>query len=108
VSIGKLANAREADRAVVSLNGDLSLTAPEVGLVVDRVGSATGNQGLDVEYGVDYSGASQLQLSLLASGFGATKYDDYDPLAKILGGRVIDDEMDFALPDGLGALQACD
>jgi len=108
LSIGKLANAKEADRAVVSLNGDLTLTAPEVGLVVDRVGPATGNQNLDVEYGVDYSGGSQLQLGLLASGFGATKYDDYDPLAKILGGRVIDDEMDFALPDGLSALQACD
>jgi len=63
---------------------------------------------LDVEYGVDYTGSSQLQVGVLASGFRSTKYDDYDPLAKILGGRVIDDEMDFALPDGLGALQACD
>ena len=108
VSIGKLADTKEADRAVVSLNGDLTLTAPEVGVVVDRVGSATGNQDLDVEYGVDYSGGSQLQLGLLVSGFVTTKYDDYDPLAKILGGRLLDDEMDFALPEGLSALPACD
>ena len=108
VSLGKLAVTKNASRAVVSLSGDSSLTAPEVGLVIDRVGSATGSAGLDVEYGVDYSGSSQLQLSLLASGFGATKYDDYDPIAKVLGDRVLDDEMDFALPEGLEALQPFD
>jgi cell division protein FtsZ len=108
VSIGKIADAREATRAVVSLNGDPTLTAPEIGLVVDRVGVVTGSQELDVEYGVDYTGSAQLQVGLLASGFSSTKYDDYDPLAKVLGDRVIDEEMDFALPEGLEALQSCD
>ena len=108
VSIGKLADAKEASRAVLIMNGDSSLTAPEVGLAVDRVTSATGSKSLDVEYGVDYSGSSQMQLSLLASGFASTKYDDYDPLAKVLGERVLDDEMDFSLPAGLEALQPFD
>jgi cell division protein FtsZ len=108
VSLGKLADAKEATRAVVSLNGNSTLTASEIGLVVDRLGAATGNQGLDVEYGVDYTGSAQLQLGLLASGFSSTKYDDYDPLAKVLGDRVLDDEMDFALLEGLEALQPCD
>jgi hypothetical protein len=61
-----------------------------------------------VEYSVDYSGSGQLQASLLASGFRSTKYDDYDPLAKVLGDRILDDEMDAALPEGLEALQSCD
>ena len=108
VSLGKLADTKGASRAVVSLSGDSSLTAAEVGLVVDRVESSTGSCGLDVEYGVDSSGSSQLQLGLLASGFGATKYDDYDPLAKVLGDRVLDDEMDTCLPEGLEGLQPCD
>jgi len=108
VSLGKLANPKETTRAVVSLNGDSSLSAPDVGLVVDRLGSATGSQAVDVEDGVDYTGSSQLQVSVLASGFSSTKYDDYDPLAKVLGERVLDDEMDFALPEGLEALQPCD
>jgi cell division GTPase FtsZ len=108
VSLGKLGDPKEATHAVVSMNGDSTLTAPEVGLVVDRVGSATGNESLDIEYGVDYSGTAQLQVSLLASGFSSTKYDDYDPIAKVLGDRVLDDEMDFALPEGLEALQPCD
>jgi cell division protein FtsZ len=108
VSLGKLGDPKEATRAVVSMNGDSTLTAPEVGLVVDRIGSATGNQELDVEYGVDYSGTAQLQVGLLASGFSSTKYDDYDPLAKVLGERVLDDGMDCALPEGLESLQCCD
>jgi cell division GTPase FtsZ len=108
VSLGKLGDPKEATRAVVSLNGDSTLTAPEVGLAVERLGSATGNKGLDAEYGVDYTGSAQLQVSLLASGFSSTKYDDYDPLAQVLGDRVLDDEMDFALPEGLEVLQSCD
>jgi len=108
VSLGKLAEAKEANRAVVSLDGDSSLSARDVGLAVSRLGSLMDNQGIDVEYGVDYSGSAQLQVSLLASGFKSTKYDDYDPLAKVLGDRVIDDEMDAALPEGLEALQSCD
>ncbi len=108
VSLGKLAETREASHAVVSLNGDPTFSAREVGLAVDRLGSLMDNEEVDVEYGVDDSGSAQLQVSVLASGFRSTKYDDYDPLAKILGDRVIDDEMDAALPEGLEALQPCD
>ena len=108
VSLGKLAETKEASRAVVSLNGDSTLSAKEVGLAVDRLGSLMDNEGVDVEYGVDDTGSSQLQVSLLASGFRSTKYDGYDPLATVLGDRVLDDEMDAALPEGLEALQPCD
>jgi len=108
VSISKIAEAREASHAVVILTGDSSVSAGEVGVAVKRLGSMMDNQAVDVEYCVNYSGASQLQVSLLASGFKSTKYDDYDPLARILGGRTIDDEMDCSLPEGLEQLQPCE
>jgi cell division protein FtsZ len=108
VSLGKLAEARDADRAVVSLNADGSLSAQEVGLAVGRIGSMLDNDGLDVEYAVDHTGSAQLQVCLLASGFKTTKYDDYDPLSKVLGDRVLDDDMDVALAGGLESLQSCD
>ena len=108
VSLGRLAEAKEATRAVVSLNGDSTLPAGEVGLAADRLGSQIDNGEVDVEYSVDHSGSAQLQVSLLASGFRSTKYDGYDPLAQVLGDRVLDDEMDAALPAGLEALQPCD
>jgi len=108
VSLGKLGEAKEATRAVVGLNGDSSLSAQEVGLAVDRLGSLLDNEEVEVEYGVDDSGSAQLQVSLLASSFRSTKYDDYDPLAKVLGDRTLDEEMDASLPEGLEALQPCD
>lgn len=108
VSLGRVAEASEASRAVVSLNGNATLSAKEVGLAVGRLGSLMDTDAVDVEYGVDYAGSGQLQVSILASGFSSTKYDDYDPLAKVLGDRVLDDEMDACLPAGLEALQPCD
>jgi len=108
VSLGRIAEAKEAVHAVVILKGDSSLSAQEVGLVVKRLGSMINNEAVDVEYGVSYSGTGQLQVSLLASGFSSTKYDDYDPLAKILGDRVMGDEIDYSLPTGLEALQSCE
>ncbi|HYC26609.1 MAG TPA: hypothetical protein VEB67_01140, partial [Nitrososphaerales archaeon] len=90
VSLAKLAAAKEANHAVVMLNCDSSLSGHEVGLAVKRLGSMMNNQAVDVEYGVDYSGTGQLQVSLLASGFTSTKFDDYDPIDRALGGRVID------------------
>ena len=108
VSLGRLAETKDAGHAVVSLNADQTLSAQEVGLAVGRLGSIMDSKALDVEYAVDYSGTAQLQVSLLASGFKSTKYDDYDPLVKVLGDRSLDDEMDTALPEGLEALQAFD
>jgi len=109
VSISKVAEAREASHAVVLLTGDSSLSAGDVGVAVKRLGPMMNNDEVDVEYGVDYGGSAQLQVSLLASGFKSTKYDDYDPLARIFGSRnVIDDEMEYALPHGLEILQPCD
>jgi cell division protein FtsZ len=108
VSIGKLAEAGEASRAVVVLRGDESLSASDVGVAVKRLGSLMNNEGVDVEYGVSYSGTAQLQVSLLASGFKSTKYDDYDPITKALHGRVMDDEYDSALPFGLEMLPTCE
>jgi cell division protein FtsZ len=108
LSISKLAEAKQVSRAVVMLRGDASLSAQEVGVVVKRLGSMISNQMVDVEYGVNYSGTPLLQVSLLASGFTSTKYDEYDPLGGILAERTIDDEMDSALMLDLEPLQFCD
>ena len=108
LSISKLAEAKETSRAVVMLRGDASISGQEVGLAVKRLGSMINNQMVEVDYGVNYSGMTQLQVSILASGFTSTKYDDYDPLGRIFAGKTIDDEMDSALPQGLESLQPCD
>lgn len=108
VSIGKIAEAKQASHAVVMLTGNASLSAAEVGVAVKRLGSMIDNEEVDIEYGVNYSGSAQLQVSLLASGFKSTKYDDFDPLHSVLKGRVLDSDMDSSLPEGLSLLPPCE
>jgi len=108
VSIGKLAEMGEASKAVVVLRGDKSLSASEVGVAVKRLGSMLNSKDVDVDYSVSYSGTRQLQVSLLASGFKSTKYDDYDPLEKILRGKVIDSDPDCVVTAGLEILPSCE
>ena len=108
ISISKVAQAKEANHAIVILTGNNSVSASEVGLAVKRLGSMISNQLVEVEYGVNYSGSAQLQVGLLASGFKSTRYDDFDPISRILGDRVIDGEMDIALDEGLEPLPSCE
>lgn len=108
LALSKVAEAREVNHAVVMLTGDSRVAAKEVEVAIKRLGSILDNEAMDVDYGVSYSGASQLQVSLLASGFKSTKYDDYDPLAKVLGRRTLDDGPDCALQEGLELLPSLD
>jgi len=106
IGISKRAETKEANHAVVVLTGDSTLRAGETATAVKRLGSMFGNSAIDVEYSVSYGGGSQLQVSVLASGFKATRYDDYDPLSSLR--TVIDDTMEYSLPTGLEGVASCE
>jgi cell division protein FtsZ len=106
IGISKRAETKEANHAVVVLTGDSTLRAGETATAVKRLSSMFGNEEIDVEYSVSYRGGAQLQVSVLASGFKATRYDDYDPLAALR--TVIDDSMEYSLPSGLESLPSCE
>jgi cell division protein FtsZ len=97
ISIGRLAEANETEKAIVILSCDKTLSASDVAVAVGRLGAMI-NRNVDVEYAVVHCNTSQLQVSLIASGFRNTKYDDYDPLYKVLGENNLDDKMDFEMP----------
>jgi cell division protein FtsZ len=105
LGISKRAETKDANHAVVVLTGDSTLRAGETATAVKRLGSMFGSQAIDVEYSVNYRGGSQLQVSVLASGFKATRYDEYDPLSSLSS---IDDGMECSLPSGLEMLRPCD
>lgn len=105
IGISKRVETKEANHAIVVLTGDGALSAGETSTAVRRLNSMFGNQALDVEYSVSYTGSSLLQVSVLASGFKATRYDEYDPLASL---EVADDSMDYSLVSGLDKLPSCE
>lgn len=106
IGISRRAETKEANHAVVVLTGDSALRAGETATAVKRLGSMFGNGAIDVEYSVSYRGGSQLQVSVLASGFKATRYDEYDPLASLR--TVMDDSMEYSLPSGLESIPSCE
>lgn len=110
IGIGKKAKMNDARHAVVVLTGDKTLSASQTATAVKRLGSMFGSPSLDVEYAVSYRGSgSQLQVSVLASGFSETKYDSYDPIDGILGAKNnIDDDLECSLLGGLELVAACD
>ena len=106
IGISRRAETKDAQHAIVVLTGDSTLTAGETATAVKRLGSMFGSQAIDVEYCVSYRGGSRVQVSVLASGFKATRYDEFDPLASLP--TVIDDEIEYSLPSGLEQLKVCD
>ena len=110
IGIGKKAKMNEATHAVVVLTGDKTLSASQTATAVKRLGSMFGSPSLEAEYAVSYRGTgSQLQVSVLASGFSETKYDSYDPIDSVLGaGNNIDDDLEVALMFGLERISPCD
>ena len=104
IGISKKAETKDANHAVVVLTGDSKVSAAETAIAVKRLSSMFGTEAIDVEYSMSYNGGSQLQVSVLASGFKATSYDEYDPLASL---DSIDDEMEYSLPSGLESLEFC-
>lgn len=105
IGISRRAETKEASHAVVVLSGDSTLRAKETVTAVGRLGSMFGADAIDVEYGVSYKGAAQLQVSVLASGFKATMYDDYDPLSRL---DTIDEGLEYSLTGCLETIPACD
>jgi len=104
IGISKRVETKEANHAIVVLTGDSGVSAGDTATAVKRLGSMFGNQAIDVEYCLSYRGGSQLQVSVLASGFKETTYDEYDPLALL---DSIDESMEYALPTGLDGIPYC-
>ncbi|MDA4121566.1 MAG: hypothetical protein OK456_00115 [Thaumarchaeota archaeon] len=104
IGISKHAETKEARHAIVVLTGDSGVSAGETATAVKRLGSMFGSEAMDVEYAVSYRGGAQVQVSVLASGFKGTRYDEYDPLASL---RSIDDSMDYSIQSGLEGLEFC-
>lgn len=104
-SIYRVAEHEEASRAILYLVGDNSVTASEVATSRSRLNTMLGRAGsLEVNVGFSANGGESLTAILLASGFKTTKFDDYDPLDKILHDRTIDYETDCSVYEDLSNL----
>jgi cell division protein FtsZ len=88
-------DARKASSAVLHIVGDKTLSTSDFVRAASRIRNTTSNNSLKLEAGFSTNGeTSGLTTILLASGLLHTKFDDYDPVYKILGGRDFEQEAE--------------
>lgn len=75
----RIAEPREASRAIIHLTGDAQPSAGDVAASVKRLNDLMGSQ-LEIHYGFTTSTGSTPTAVLVVSGFSTTKFDEYDPL----------------------------
>lgn len=93
----------EAKEVLLYVVGDTSLTPRHLDQSIGMLTSMM-NQKMAVQYGFSTRGKGSTMAILVASGFSKTKFDRYDPIAEILGNRVIDASPEETVQLGLEAL----
>lgn len=74
----------EASRSIVHLCADKSVTMKEVISSIGGLSGMIGNGTMQMEYGLSANSPGQTTAIVLATGFSTTKFDDYDPVDRIL------------------------
>jgi cell division protein FtsZ len=105
-SIYRVGEPEEASRAILYLVGDDTLAASDIATSTSRLNTMLGRSALEIHQGLNATGGGVLTAVLLTSGLKTTKFDDYDPLAKILQDRQLDEEMDCSIIDELSSILA--
>ncbi len=94
----------EASKAILYLIGDKNTAANELATSTNMLNNLLGNGLLEVQLGFCTNGNNTMIAILLASGFKTTKFDNYDPLDKVLNNVNIDSDMDRGMDEDLSSL----
>ncbi len=91
----------ETREALLYVVGDSTLTPRHIENSVGTLTSLIPNDTVEVHYGFSCHGTGPATAIIVASGFTKTKFDRYDPLAEILGDRVLDPDPEESIELGL-------
>jgi cell division protein FtsZ len=103
-SIYRIGEPEEASRAILYLVGDKNITANDIVTSTSRLNTMLGKNDLEVHQGFSTGGGGVLTAVLLAYGFRSTKFEDYDPLDKLLCDRQLDSDMDCGILEEMSIL----
>ena len=103
-SVYSVAEPDDANSAILHLIGDKKVTANELETSTSRLNTMLGKGSLEVYQGFNANGGDTMTAVLLTSGFKSTKFDNYDPLEKILPNNQMDSDMDCGIDTELSKL----
>lgn len=101
-SICRSANPESATRALLYMVGDEKLSSSDLYSSINLVSGVLGNGSPEIQYGFSSKQTSTTTAILITSGYESTRFDDYDPLSKILADSEVDDAPETNLGIDLG------
>jgi cell division protein FtsZ len=107
-SICKSANPESATKALLYLIGDEKLSSSDLYASMNLISGVIGKGSLEIQYGFSSKQTTTTTAILLTSGYQSTRFDDYDPLSKILADSEIDDAPETSLGLDLGNIASVD
>jgi len=107
-SICRSANQESATKALLYLIGDEKLSSSDLYASMNLISGVIGKGSPEIQYGFSSKQTSTTTAILLTSGYQSTKFDDYDPLSKILVDSEIDDAPETSLGLDLGNITSVD
>jgi cell division protein FtsZ len=91
----KTVDMTEASKSLVHLCTDKSITMNELVTSIGGLSGVLGSGTMQIEYGLSANSDSLSTAIILATGFSVTKFDRYDPIDQVLGGRAnLEDDFD--------------
>lgn len=96
-SICRSANPESATKALLYLIGDEKLSSSDLYSSMNLISGVLGKGSPEIQYGFSSKQTSTTTAILLTSGYQSTRFDDYDPLSKILADSEIDDAPETSL-----------
>ena len=107
-SICRSANPESATKALLYLIGDEKLSSSDLYASMNLISGVLGKGSPEIQYGFSSKHASTTTAILLTSGYQSTRFDEYDPLSKILANSEIDDDPETSLGLDLGDIASVD
>ncbi|MEM2955323.1 MAG: hypothetical protein QXM25_01230 [Nitrososphaerales archaeon] len=96
-SIHQIAELKQASNAILCITSNGKVSTEDVAASISKLGSLFGDGSMEIQYGISTNDKQGLTAILLTSGFKNTKFSDYDPMAKVLKGIEMDEDLDTSL-----------
>ena len=94
-------NPSSISRVFLFLNGNTNLSTTDVISSINMIKGQISNDAPQISHSYSTSNGSNTTAILISSGLTKTKFDDYDPISRILNNNNIDTDIEYYIDEEL-------
>ena len=95
-------NTSSIEKILLFINGNDKLSTTDLASSINLVKGQVGENISQFSHNYNTISSSDTMAVLISSGLTQTKFDDYDPLANILNGQNLDNDLEYYIDEDLG------